>query len=137
MIYEAIASCGQMNCSQIASLQGVTPATVSHHLKPSPTPASSNNVIVIRYADDPAAKANSSTTKPCLQPWTTTSAPFRNSWARERENANSVRVSPAIHLIQQSEFTESRFDEIRFNEIKQNTMQPRIDGCKVVSGGRQ
>jgi ArsR family transcriptional regulator len=33
MIYEAIASCNQMNCSEIASLQGVTPATVSHHLK--------------------------------------------------------------------------------------------------------
>jgi ArsR family transcriptional regulator, arsenate/arsenite/antimonite-responsive transcriptional repressor len=33
MIYEAIASCEQMNCSQIVSLQGVTPATVSHHLK--------------------------------------------------------------------------------------------------------
>jgi ArsR family transcriptional regulator, arsenate/arsenite/antimonite-responsive transcriptional repressor len=33
MIYEAIASCDQMNCSQIVSLQGVTPATVSHHLK--------------------------------------------------------------------------------------------------------
>lgn len=33
MIYEAIASCDQMNCSQIASLQGVTQATVSHHLK--------------------------------------------------------------------------------------------------------
>ena len=33
MIYEAIASCGQMNCSEIVSLQGVTPATVSHHLK--------------------------------------------------------------------------------------------------------
>ena len=33
MIYEAIASCDQMNCSKIASLQGVTQATVSHHLK--------------------------------------------------------------------------------------------------------
>jgi ArsR family transcriptional regulator len=33
MIYEAIAASDQMNCSQIASLQGVTPATVSHHLK--------------------------------------------------------------------------------------------------------
>lgn len=33
MIYEAIASCDQMNCSQLVSLQGVTPATVSHHLK--------------------------------------------------------------------------------------------------------
>lgn len=33
MIYEAIASSEHMNCSQIASLQGVTPATVSHHLK--------------------------------------------------------------------------------------------------------
>jgi ArsR family transcriptional regulator len=33
MIYEAIASSDQMNCSEIASLQGVTQATVSHHLK--------------------------------------------------------------------------------------------------------
>jgi ArsR family transcriptional regulator len=33
MIYEAIASCEQMNCSEIVSLHGVTPATVSHHLK--------------------------------------------------------------------------------------------------------
>ncbi|HEY4052573.1 MAG TPA: metalloregulator ArsR/SmtB family transcription factor [Terriglobales bacterium] len=33
MIYEAIACCKQMNCSEIASLQGVTQATVSHHLK--------------------------------------------------------------------------------------------------------
>ena len=33
MIYEAIASSGQMNCSEIASLRGVTQATVSHHLK--------------------------------------------------------------------------------------------------------
>ena len=33
MIFEAIASCDQMNCSQLVSLRGVTPATVSHHLK--------------------------------------------------------------------------------------------------------
>jgi ArsR family transcriptional regulator, arsenate/arsenite/antimonite-responsive transcriptional repressor len=33
MIYETIASRDHMNCSDIASLQGVTPATVSHHLK--------------------------------------------------------------------------------------------------------
>jgi ArsR family transcriptional regulator len=33
MIFEAIASRKQMNCGDIASLQGVTPATVSHHLK--------------------------------------------------------------------------------------------------------
>ncbi|MFZ0884774.1 MAG: metalloregulator ArsR/SmtB family transcription factor [Candidatus Acidiferrales bacterium] len=33
MIFEAIAARKQMNCSDIASLQGVTPATVSHHLK--------------------------------------------------------------------------------------------------------
>lgn len=33
MIYEAISGCDQMNCSQIVSLHGVTPATVSHHLK--------------------------------------------------------------------------------------------------------
>jgi ArsR family transcriptional regulator len=33
MIYEAIAGCEQMNCSEIVSLHGVTPATVSHHLK--------------------------------------------------------------------------------------------------------
>lgn len=33
MIYEAIAACEQMNCSEIVSLRGITPATVSHHLK--------------------------------------------------------------------------------------------------------
>lgn len=33
MIFEAIAACEQMNCGEIVSLQGVTPATVSHHLK--------------------------------------------------------------------------------------------------------
>jgi ArsR family transcriptional regulator, arsenate/arsenite/antimonite-responsive transcriptional repressor len=33
IIFEAIAKRGQMNCSEIVSLQGVTPATVSHHLK--------------------------------------------------------------------------------------------------------
>lgn len=33
MIYEAIASSEQVNCSQLVSLHGVTPATVSHHLK--------------------------------------------------------------------------------------------------------
>jgi ArsR family transcriptional regulator, arsenate/arsenite/antimonite-responsive transcriptional repressor len=33
MIYEAIAACDQMNCSEIVSLQGITAATVSHHLK--------------------------------------------------------------------------------------------------------
>lgn len=33
MIFETIASKGQMNCGEIVSMQGVTPATVSHHLK--------------------------------------------------------------------------------------------------------
>src|SRR3974390_17 len=33
LIFEAISSCDEMNCGQIVSLQGVTPATVSHHLK--------------------------------------------------------------------------------------------------------
>lgn len=33
MIFEAIASRDQMNCSELVSLHGVTPATVSHHLK--------------------------------------------------------------------------------------------------------
>jgi ArsR family transcriptional regulator len=33
MIFEAIASREQMNCGEIVALQGVTPATVSHHLK--------------------------------------------------------------------------------------------------------
>src|SRR5690349_4123238 len=33
MIFEAIASRGQMNCGEIVALRGVTPATVSHHLK--------------------------------------------------------------------------------------------------------
>lgn len=33
VIFEAISSSDEMNCGQIVSLQGVTPATVSHHLK--------------------------------------------------------------------------------------------------------
>lgn len=33
IIFEAIAKEGGMNCSEIVSLRGVTPATVSHHLK--------------------------------------------------------------------------------------------------------
>jgi DNA-binding transcriptional ArsR family regulator len=33
MIFEAISRKEQMNCGEIVSLQGVTPATVSHHLK--------------------------------------------------------------------------------------------------------
>jgi ArsR family transcriptional regulator, arsenate/arsenite/antimonite-responsive transcriptional repressor len=33
MIYEAIASRDQVSCGEIAALRGVTPATVSHHLK--------------------------------------------------------------------------------------------------------
>ena len=33
MIYEAIAACDQMNCSEIVSLHGITAATVSHHLR--------------------------------------------------------------------------------------------------------
>jgi ArsR family transcriptional regulator len=33
MIYEAISAQEHMNCSEIVALQGVTPATVSHHLK--------------------------------------------------------------------------------------------------------
>ena len=32
-IYEAISSCDQMTCGQIVSMRGVTPATVSHHLR--------------------------------------------------------------------------------------------------------
>jgi DNA-binding transcriptional ArsR family regulator len=32
-IFEAISSRGHMNCAQIVSLRGVTPATVSHHLR--------------------------------------------------------------------------------------------------------
>lgn len=32
-IFQAIAERKQMNCGEIVSLQGVTPATVSHHLK--------------------------------------------------------------------------------------------------------
>lgn len=32
-ILQAIAGRKQMNCGEIVSLQGVTPATVSHHLK--------------------------------------------------------------------------------------------------------
>lgn len=32
-IFEAISSRDHMNCQQIVSLRGVTPATVSHHLR--------------------------------------------------------------------------------------------------------
>ena len=32
-IFEAISNCDGMNCGQIVSLRGVTPATVSHHLR--------------------------------------------------------------------------------------------------------
>jgi ArsR family transcriptional regulator len=32
-IYEAISACKHMNCGEIVSMRGVTPATVSHHLK--------------------------------------------------------------------------------------------------------
>jgi ArsR family transcriptional regulator len=32
-IFEAISATGCMNCGQIVSMRGVTPATVSHHLK--------------------------------------------------------------------------------------------------------
>ena len=33
IIYQAIAGRPEMNCGEIVSLQGVTPATVSHHLR--------------------------------------------------------------------------------------------------------
>ena len=32
-IFEAISASGRMTCGEIVSLRGVTPATVSHHLK--------------------------------------------------------------------------------------------------------
>ncbi len=32
-IFEAISAAGQMKCGEIVSMRGVTPATVSHHLK--------------------------------------------------------------------------------------------------------
>jgi ArsR family transcriptional regulator, arsenate/arsenite/antimonite-responsive transcriptional repressor len=32
-IFEAVSAAGQVNCGEIASMRGVTPATVSHHLK--------------------------------------------------------------------------------------------------------
>jgi ArsR family transcriptional regulator, arsenate/arsenite/antimonite-responsive transcriptional repressor len=32
-IFEAISAAKQMNCGEIVSMRGVTPATVSHHLK--------------------------------------------------------------------------------------------------------
>ncbi len=32
-IFEAISSCEHMTCGQIVSMRGVTPATVSHHLR--------------------------------------------------------------------------------------------------------
>lgn len=33
MIFQAITAKAQMNCGEIVSMRGVTPATVSHHLK--------------------------------------------------------------------------------------------------------
>ena len=33
LIYEAINGCESMNCGELVTLRGVTPATVSHHLK--------------------------------------------------------------------------------------------------------
>jgi DNA-binding transcriptional ArsR family regulator len=33
LIFEAISRSDEMNCGEIVSLRGVTPATVSHHLK--------------------------------------------------------------------------------------------------------
>ena len=32
-IFEAISASGHMNCGQLVSMRGVTPATVSHHLR--------------------------------------------------------------------------------------------------------
>jgi ArsR family transcriptional regulator, arsenate/arsenite/antimonite-responsive transcriptional repressor len=32
-VFEAISATGRMNCGEIVSMRGVTPATVSHHLK--------------------------------------------------------------------------------------------------------
>lgn len=32
-IFEAISSCDHMTCGEIVSMRGVTPATVSHHLR--------------------------------------------------------------------------------------------------------
>jgi ArsR family transcriptional regulator len=32
-IFEAISATGHINCGEIVSMRGVTPATVSHHLK--------------------------------------------------------------------------------------------------------
>ena len=32
-IFEAISACKHMSCGEIVSMRGVTPATVSHHLK--------------------------------------------------------------------------------------------------------
>jgi len=32
-IFEALSASDQMNCGQLVSMRGVTPATVSHHLK--------------------------------------------------------------------------------------------------------
>jgi DNA-binding transcriptional ArsR family regulator len=33
LIYEAISGCESMNCGELVTLRGVTPATISHHLK--------------------------------------------------------------------------------------------------------
>jgi ArsR family transcriptional regulator len=33
LMYEAISRCESMNCGELVTLRGVTPATISHHLK--------------------------------------------------------------------------------------------------------
>jgi DNA-binding transcriptional ArsR family regulator len=33
LVFEAISSCESMNCGELVSLRGVTPPTISHHLK--------------------------------------------------------------------------------------------------------
>jgi ArsR family transcriptional regulator, arsenate/arsenite/antimonite-responsive transcriptional repressor len=33
LIYDAISHCESMNCGELVTLRGVTPATISHHLK--------------------------------------------------------------------------------------------------------
>jgi DNA-binding transcriptional ArsR family regulator len=43
-IFEAISATKRMNCGQIVSMRGVTPATVSHHLKV----LSETNLIICR-----------------------------------------------------------------------------------------
>jgi DNA-binding transcriptional ArsR family regulator len=68
-IVEAISATKRMNCGEIVSMRGVTPATVSHHLKVLSAPTSSSA----------ATKDSSCTTRPFLEPSQPTLARSRKS----------------------------------------------------------